>query len=86
MSSPKIKIYSLDYCPYCVRAKHLLNSYQLPFEEIIVDASDDTFREELQKKSGMRTFPQIFYGDKLIGGYTELKKLDDEQGLSKVLI
>ncbi len=78
----KVTIYSLTYCPYCVRAKALLSQNQIPFQEIIVDPDDDQLRSQLQQKSGMKTFPQIFYGEELIGGYTELKALYDQQGLS----
>lgn len=82
----KVTVYSLVYCPYCVKAKNLLSTHSISYKEIIVDADDDEMRETLQKKSGMRTFPQIFYGEKLIGGFTELQKLDNDQGLKNVLI
>lgn len=82
----KVIVYSLVYCPYCVRAKNLLSANNITYEEIIVDSNDDETREKLQEKSGMRTFPQIFYGEKLIGGFTELQKLDEDQGLKNILL
>lgn len=69
---PKIVIYSIDYCPYCERAKALLASRSLPFTEIKVDRSDETAVLELFARSGMKTFPQIFFDDELVGGFREL--------------
>ena len=80
-----VTVYSLTYCPYCVRAKSLLKENEIEFKEIIVDPDDDNLRKELLSKSGMKTFPQIFNGEELVGGYTELKALHDEKGLKNVL-
>ena len=71
----KVIIYSKDYCPFCVRAKNLLNQKRVSFEEIMVDKDPKLF-SELKEKSGMLTVPQIFVDDKLIGGFTELAELD----------
>lgn len=76
-----ITIYSLDYCPYCVQAKALLTNRGIAFEEILVDSHDHETREQLRQRSGMRTFPQIFHGEVLIGGFSELKARDEERGL-----
>ncbi len=67
----KFKLYTTGYCPYCVRAKDLLKSKNIEFEEINLDGKDDE-RQALVKKTGMRTVPQIFMNEELIGGYTEL--------------
>jgi glutaredoxin len=48
---------------------------------VLVDENDDQKWEELYKLSGMRTMPQIFVGDQLIGGFTDLDDLDKKQGL-----
>lgn len=77
----KVKIYSLDYCPYCVQAKTLLTRRGVAFEEIVVDSNDSDTREKLRQQSGMRTFPQIFHGETLIGGFSDLKARDEERGL-----
>lgn len=69
-----IKIYTTSSCPYCDAAKRLLQERKLPFEEI--DVSDAHKKEELKKKTGWRTVPQIFINDKLIGGYQELAEMD----------
>jgi glutaredoxin 3 len=78
----KVTIYSLDYCPYCVQAKKLLSQRGVVFEEILVDASDRDTRELLRQRSGMKTFPQIFHGEELIGGFSDLKARDEERGLA----
>jgi glutaredoxin 3 len=82
----KITVYTIQNCPYCVSAKHLLTANMIPFEEIHVDKTDQEKLAELVQKSGMRTFPQIFCDDNIIGGYTELKKLSDEKGLKNTLL
>ena len=80
----KVVIYSKNYCPFCVRAKSLLDGKGVSYEEIMVDQDPQMF-EDLKKKSGMMTVPQIFIDDKLIGGYTELAALDGEGGLDPLL-
>ncbi|MBF0254291.1 MAG: glutaredoxin 3 [Candidatus Omnitrophica bacterium] len=73
MESAKVKVYAASYCPYCKAAKELLKEKGVAFEE--VDITDDTaMREKLVKMTGGRTtVPQIFSGEKLIGGYDDLK-------------
>jgi glutaredoxin 3 len=70
-----IRIYSTRWCGYCVRAKALLKSRGLEFEEISLD-EDPAFREKLFDLTGGWTVPQILIGDEPIGGYTELWRLD----------
>lgn len=81
---PKVVIYSKDFCPFCVRAKNLLNQKKVSFEEIMVDKDPKLF-SELKEKSGMLTVPQIFIDDKLIGGFTELAELDSQGKLDPLL-
>ena len=70
-----VKIYLTVWCPYCQRAKALLDLREVAYEEIDVDGDRET-RSWLQKATGQRTVPQIFIGDESIGGYTELAALD----------
>lgn len=79
----KVTVYSKDYCPYCVRAKKLLESKGVPFEEVMVE--DPALFAELKKKSGMLTVPQIFIDDKLIGGFQELAELESQGQLDPLL-
>ena len=74
----KITIYTTTTCPYCIRAKELLQRRQLSFEEVLVAYDDEAAWEQMQKRSGMKTVPQIFFGDKCIGGYTDLAALDEK--------
>jgi glutaredoxin 3 len=77
-----IEIYVFEGCPYCEDALALLEERDMAFEKIVVDRSDTAKREELAERSGMRTFPQIFHGEDLIGGFSELSALDKERGLN----
>lgn len=75
MASQKaIRIYTTGWCGFCHRAKHLLADAGLKFEEIDVDGDFDK-RQWLQKETGQRTVPQIFFGDESIGGCSELEAL-----------
>jgi glutaredoxin 3 len=74
---PKIEIYTWSDCPYCVRAKNLLKSKGMPFEEINLDGKDKELTE-LRARTGQRTIPQIFINEKFIGGFSELAALDSK--------
>ncbi len=80
-----VEIYTTKTCPYCVRAKNLLNAKDVDFKEIDV-TGDDAGREELLKKSGgMRTVPQIFINGKHVGGSDDLHALEEKGELDKLL-
>ena len=69
-----IEIYTTDWCPYCERAKTLLQSKDLPYTEI--DVTDDAARQqEMIERSQRRTVPQIFIDGEAIGGSDELAQL-----------
>jgi glutaredoxin 3 len=69
----KAVVWSKDSCPFCVQAKALLESRGIEFEERNV--SKDWTREQLlEAVPNARTLPQIFLDDKLVGGFTELRK------------
>ena len=70
-----IRVYTTRWCGYCVRAKALLDSRGLEYEEISLD-DDPAFRQRLFDLTGGWTVPQILVGDEPIGGYTELWRLD----------
>ena len=72
---PRIRIYTTRWCGYCIRAKALLDSRGLAYEEINLD-DDPHFRRTLQELTGGWTVPQILVDDRPIGGYTELWALD----------
>lgn len=72
-----VTIYTKNYCPYCVKAKTLLGSLNIPYEEHDVSSTPEVI-EELSRKSGFRTVPQIFAGDKCLGGFTDIEKSHQE--------
>jgi glutaredoxin 3 len=79
-----IRVYTTRWCGYCVRAKALLHSRGLPFEEVSLD-DEPAFRETLYDLTGGWTVPQIMIGDEVIGGYTELWRLDRSGALDAKL-
>jgi glutaredoxin 3 len=79
-----IQMYTTRWCGYCVRAKALLDSLGLEYEEIALD-DDPRFRAHLQELTGGWTVPQILIGGRPIGGYTELWRLDREGRLTELI-
>lgn len=69
-----IQVYSTHDCPWCVRAKTLLQSKRLDYEEVNI-SSDAERMQEMVKRSGRRSVPQIFIDDESIGGFDELSEL-----------
>ncbi|MGR9099926.1 MAG: glutaredoxin 3 [Gammaproteobacteria bacterium] len=72
---PSILIYTSTICPYCIMAKRLLDNKGIGYREINVDARPG-LREEMMKITARRTVPQIFIGDRHIGGFDELYALE----------
>jgi len=80
----EIVIYTGRFCPYCTMAKRLLDRKGVSYTEIDVD-SKPGLREELMHRTKRRTIPQIFIGDRHIGGFDDLHALDMEKGLDPLL-
>lgn len=81
---PKIEIYTTPTCPYCVKAKKLLDSKGVQYEEIDVD-TDEVKYQEMIKRSGRKTVPEIFIDGKFIGGCDDLCALEKEGKLDPLL-
>ncbi|NEY30026.1 glutaredoxin 3 [Escherichia coli] len=79
-----IKIYTKATCPFCHRAKALLQSKGAQFNEIAID-NDPKKREEMIERSGRITVPQIFIDGQHIGGCDDLHALDAKGGLDPLL-
>jgi glutaredoxin 3 len=79
-----VKIYTTATCPYCQRAKRLLQKKNVPYEEIDVSRDDDA-RMRLMQSTGLRTVPQIFIGDRHVGGSDELQSLETRGELDPLL-
>ena len=80
----KVVIYTTPICPYCTWAKALLRFKQVDFEEIDV-SRDPRLQDEVRQRSGRRTVPQIFVDEKSVGGYEELRELDEAGELDPLL-
>jgi glutaredoxin 3 len=70
-----VRVYSTSFCPYCIRAKLLLEERGIPYEGIDV-SGDYEARQWLVQATGRRTVPQIFIGEEPIGGFDDLRALD----------
>ena len=79
-----VLMYTKTYCPYCDMAKNLLATYNVIPQEINVEHDLDAFAE-LCKRTKMRTVPQIFINEQLIGGYDQLYQLHQEAQLKDLL-
>lgn len=80
----EVIVYSSDYCPYCTRAKQLLQNKHVAFEEIRVDGKPQV-RAEMVKKSGRTSVPQIWIGTAHVGGCDDLFALERAGKLDELL-
>lgn len=80
---PHVTIYTRSGCPYCERAKKLLALKGVPYEEI--DGAGNKRSEMVKRANGRNTFPQIFIGDRHIGGCDDLHELDANGELDALL-
>ena len=81
----KILMYTTGVCPYCVMAERLLRARGVTdLEKVRVDI-DPARREEMMQRTGRRTVPQIYIGERHVGGYDDLAALDQEGGLDPLL-
>jgi glutaredoxin 3 len=81
---PKVVVYSTAVCPYCVRAKALLDRKGITYEEIMIDGNREHMREMLER-SKRRTVPQIFIDEYHVGGYDDMAALDSAGELNILL-
>ena len=81
----KVELYTTTYCPFCVRAKNLLRSKGVAFDEIDVTDDDELRAKVIEMSGGRRTVPEIFINGEIVGGFEELKALDDSGELDSLL-
>jgi glutaredoxin 3 len=74
----------MQNCPFCVKAKALLTQRGLAFNVDMIDEWSDDKWDAFVKKTGMKTVPQIFVDEKLIGGYTQLAEIDAQDKLESL--
>ncbi|MBJ7503716.1 MAG: glutaredoxin 3 [Polynucleobacter sp.] len=73
---PPVTMYSTQVCPYCIMAEKLLQKKGVDhLEKILIDVNAEQ-REQMMSRTGRRTVPQIFIGDRHVGGYDDLVALD----------
>jgi glutaredoxin 3 len=82
---PPITIYTKTSCPYCHSAKALLRKKNAPFDEISVDGDRDAQAAMAAKAGGQWTVPQIFIGERHVGGSDDIHALDAAGGLDPLL-
>lgn len=80
----EVILYTTGYCPYCIKAKELLDRKKVIYTEIRVDLQTE-LREEMIQKSGRRTVPQIFINGQAIGGCDDLYALEAQGTLNELL-
>lgn len=80
-----VKVYTMSNCPFCEAAKMLLKQRGVEFSEVKLGMNDDDAWDALYAKSKMKTVPQIFAGDRLVGGFTELSTQDRADKLASLM-
>jgi glutaredoxin 3 len=83
--SPHVLMYSTTWCPYCERARALLQRKSVEFREIKLDDEPAERATMVERSGGRRTVPQIFIGDRHVGGFDELYALDRAGELDALL-
>ena len=84
--SKKIEIYTWKSCPFCVRAKQLLDSKGVNYEEHSIDGDEEARAKMIERTGGARSVPQIFVeGDQHLGGCDDIHQLDREGKLDSLL-
>ena len=80
----KLKIYTSSICGYCIAAKELLKELDISFDEINIDGEPLLKEKMIEESKGRKTVPQIFFGNKLIGGCDDLYTLHENGDLIKI--
>lgn len=79
-----ITLYTKAYCPYCKAAKALLTQKGLSYTEVDVADDHHALKEMFARSNNRRTVPQIFFGDRHIGGYSDLAELNQLEDITKI--
>lgn len=82
--SSNVVIYTMTICPYCIAAKKMLKKKGVPFEEVNLDQHPERWGE-CEKRSGRETVPQIFFGERHIGGCDDLDALNKSGELDRLI-
>ncbi|MEE4192287.1 MAG: glutaredoxin 3 [Halieaceae bacterium] len=79
-----VRLYSTRFCPYCIRAKQLLDAKGVQYEDTPVDERPD-LRQQMMAESGRHTVPQIWIGERHVGGFDDLWLLEQRGELDSLL-
>ena len=82
--SAAVTMYTTRFCPFCIRARQLLDHKQVDYRDIPVDG-DPQLRQEMMAASGRRTVPQIWIGERHVGGFDDLAALERAGELDALL-
>ncbi len=83
--TPNVEIYTWRSCPFCIRAKGLLDQKGIEYTEYAIDGDEAARREMSQRADGRRSLPQIFINDHHVGGCDDLFALDAKGGVEPLL-
>lgn len=78
-----VEIYTTKTCPYCIKAKNLLNRKNIKYKEIDVTNNDELRMALIDKSGGRKTVPQIFINNQHVGGFDDINALDQKGELDK---
>ena len=81
----RITVYTTESCPFCMRAKALLDQKGADYDEVFISRSDHGARERLVAETGGYTFPQVIIDDPVVGGWDQLSALDQRGELDPLL-
>jgi glutaredoxin 3 len=81
----KVEIYTWRTCPFCIRAKNLLNNKGVDFIEYSIDGDESARAKMAQRANGRRSLPQIFINDNHIGGCDDIHALENQGKLDALL-
>ena len=84
MAAPAVTVYTAGFCGHCLRVKSLMERRGIPFIEVSVE-DHPGLREQLLAKSGRRTLPQVYVGERYVGGADEMTALDQRGELLKLI-
>ena len=83
---PKVEIYVKTFCPYCIRAQHLLDAKGVDYEVYVIGFDGPKRDEMIQRARGRTTVPQIFIDGRHIGGCDDMMALERAGGLDPLLV
>lgn len=82
---PTVEIYTWSSCPFCIRAKRLLDQKGIDYTEYCIDGDESARRDMAERANGRRSLPQIFINDHHVGGCDDLFALDAQGGVEPLL-